>query len=61
MLFPVAVDPSRSATVYAGGFGTFRSMDGGASWVPTSNGLIAANRGPAAVLSLTRTILQRLK
>lgn len=49
----VAVDPSRSATIYAGGFGAFRSMDGGSSWVPTNNGLIAPNGAPAAVLSLS--------
>jgi FG-GAP-like repeat len=37
----IAVDPSRSATVYAApiGSGTYKTSDGGQSWIPSSTGL----------------------
>ena len=40
-ILALVIDPQNTSTVYAGtgGFGVFKSIDGGANWVPSSTGI----------------------
>ena len=50
----LAIDPSRSATVYAGGgssLGVFKSTDGGSTWTTINNGLPAVTFPSSLVIN----------
>ena len=52
-ILTLVIDPQNTSTVYAGtgGFGVFKSIDGGANWAPSSTGIVTNAGVPSGLIN----------